>query len=164
MLNGYIPSDAYDTACTSNAGMVGDTFIQTGQPSTKVFTVADGRKTPGSTEAKLHHPVREPARTLDMVPSLADQSLLRGKKFSQAGYFTICDNQKVNIYDGRTEKIIVSEKAVLKGWFFPKARMWSIPLQTHISNNNTDILLLNGPTVTESLNTTYTVINSAHIL
>ena len=45
VLNGSIPSAAYDMACTSNAGMVGDPFIQTGRPSTKVFTVADGHKT-----------------------------------------------------------------------------------------------------------------------
>ena len=42
--------------------------------------------------------------------------------------------------------------------------MWRIPLQPHIINNNTDILLLNVPIGTESLNTTYTVTNSACIL
>ena len=104
VLNGSIPSDAYDMACTSNAVMVGDTFIHTGRPSTKVFTVADGHKTLGSTEAKLHHPVREPARTVDMFPALAKQFLLSGNKFAQAVYVTICDNQEVNIYDGRTPK------------------------------------------------------------
>ena len=42
--------------------------------------------------------------------------------------------------------------------------MWRIPLHPHISNNNTDTLLLNGPTGTESLNTTYTVSKSTRIL
>ena len=42
--------------------------------------------------------------------------------------------------------------------------MWSVPLQLHIINKNTDTLLLNGLTGTESLNTTYTVPNSARIL
>ena len=42
--------------------------------------------------------------------------------------------------------------------------MWRIPLQPQISNNNTDTLLLNGPTGTESLNTTYTVPKSAQII
>ena len=96
-----------------------------------------------------------------MVPSLSDQSLLSGNKFAQAGYVTIYDNQEVNIYDGRTAKIIVSEKAFLKGWFCPEAIMWRIPLQPHISNNNTETLLLNRPTGTESPNTTYTVLKSA---
>ena len=39
VLNGSITLAAYDTVCTSNAGIIGDSFIQTGQPSTKVFTV-----------------------------------------------------------------------------------------------------------------------------
>ena len=99
-----------------------------------------------------------------MVPALANQSLLSGNKLAQAGYVTICENPEVNIYDGLTAKIIVSEKAVLKRWFCPKSRMWRIPLQTHIRNNNTDTLLLNGPTGTESLNTTYTVPKSAQII
>ena len=51
VLDGCIPSTAYNTACTSNSGMVGDPFIQTGQPSIKVFTVTDGHITPGSTMA-----------------------------------------------------------------------------------------------------------------
>ena len=133
--------------------MVGDPFIQTGRPSTKVFTVADGHKTPGSTEAKLHDHVRELARTVDMAPALADRSFLSGNKFAQAGYVIICDNKEVNIYDGQKSKIVVSEEAVLKEWFFPKSRMWLIPLQPHIIYKNTDTLLLNGPTGTESLNT-----------
>ena len=58
VLNSSIPLAAYNIACTSNSGIVGDLFIQNGRSYTKVFTVADGHKTPGSTEAKLHHPVR----------------------------------------------------------------------------------------------------------
>ena len=90
--NGSIPSAAYNTACTSNSGMIGNTFIQTGQPSTKVFTVADGHLTPVSTMEKLHHPVQEPAQTVDIFPALADQSLLSGNKFSEAGYVSIDDD------------------------------------------------------------------------
>ena len=58
VLDGSIPSAAYDTACTSNAGLEGDSFIPTDQPSNKMFTVATGHKNPGSRVAKLHHPVR----------------------------------------------------------------------------------------------------------
>ena len=111
-----IPSAAYNNVCTSNAGMVGDTFIQTGQPSTKVFNVAEGHLTPGSTMAKLYHPVQETAQTVDIVPDLANQSLPIGNKFAKAGYVSICDESEVNIYNGRTVKIVVSEAAVLKGW------------------------------------------------
>ena len=37
VLNGSITSAAWDTAYTSNAGKMGNPFIQTTQPSTKVF-------------------------------------------------------------------------------------------------------------------------------
>ena len=92
VIDGSIPSAAYDTACTSHAGMEGDLFIPTNQPSTKIFTVATGHKTPRSRVAKLHHPVRDPARTVDIVPGLADQYLLSGEKFAKAGYVSICDD------------------------------------------------------------------------
>ena len=124
VLDGSIPSAANDTACTSNAGLEGDLFIPTDQPSTKMFTVATGHKTQGSRVAKLHHPVREPARTVGIVPGLADQSLLSREKFSKAGYVSICNDEEGNIYDGRTVKITVSEEAVLKGWRYPRTQMW----------------------------------------
>ena len=72
------------------------------------FPVADGHITPASNIVKLHHPVCEPAFTVDMVPALADLSLLSGNKFTKAGYISIWDGEEVNIYDGRTVKIVVS--------------------------------------------------------
>ena len=45
VLDGSIPSSAYDTACTSHAGMVGDPFIQTDKRSNKVFALANGHPT-----------------------------------------------------------------------------------------------------------------------
>ena len=96
--------------------MVGDPFIQTIKQSTKVFSVANGRQTPRSNITKLHHPVREPAQTVDMVPN--------GAKFSEAGYISVCDRDKVNLCDSRTACIVVSEEAVLKGWFCPHTKMW----------------------------------------
>ena len=50
-----------------------------------------------------------------MVPALANQSLLSGGKFAEAGYVSVCDGDEVNIYDGGTATITVSEYAVLKG-------------------------------------------------
>ena len=99
--------------------MVGDPFIQTTQQSTKVFSVADCRQTPGSNIAKLHHPLHKPAQTVDMVPALAGQSLLSGTKFSEAGYISVCDGDEVKLYDNRAAFIVVSEEAVLKGIFVP---------------------------------------------
>ena len=57
-----------------------------------------------------------------MVPALADQSLLSGAKFDEAGYISVWDGYEVNLYDSHTARIIVSEEAVLKGWFLPTLR------------------------------------------
>ena len=116
VLNGSILSAAYDTSCTSHAGMPGDPFIQTNTPSTKVFTLADNYPIPGSDMAKLHHNLREPARTVDMVPSLTENSLLSGEKFAQARYVSVWDDKEVNLYESHTVKITISGEAGLKGW------------------------------------------------
>ena len=93
VLNGSIASAVWGTACTSNTSKISDPFIQTSQPSTKVIFVADSRRHAGTNIAKLHHPVRDPARTVDMVPTHADQYHLSGCKFSNAGYISICGNK-----------------------------------------------------------------------
>ena len=93
VLNGSIPSAAYDTACTSHAGMPCDPFIQTNTPSTNVFALADNYPIPGSNVAKLHHDVCEPARTVYMFPYLTNNSLLSGGNFAQAGYASVCDDK-----------------------------------------------------------------------
>ena len=144
VLNGLTPSAAYDTACTSHAGMVDNPFIQTNRPSTKIFALVDGHATAGSNVAKIHHNVREPACTVDMVPSLKDNSLLSGGKFAYAGYVSVCNDKKMSLYDGKPAKITVSEKAVLTGWRCPKSNLWRIPLVNCVMNNeNIETLLLN---------------------
>ena len=79
--------------------MPGNPFIQTNTPSTKVFALADNYPIPGSNVVKLHHDVRKPSRTVDMVPYLTNNSLLSGGKFAQAGYVSVCDDKEVNLYD-----------------------------------------------------------------
>ena len=107
--------------------MPGDPYIQTRKPSTKIFAIANNYAIPGSNVAKLHHDVREPARTVDMVLSLTNNSLLSGGKFAQAGYVAVCDDKEVNLYDMRTVNIGISEEVVLKGWRYPRANLWRIP-------------------------------------
>ena len=155
VLNGSTTSTAYDTVCTSNAGMVDNLFIHTTQQSTKVFCVANGRRTPRSNIAKLHHPGREPAGTVYMVPDLAGQSLLSGAKFSESGYISVCDGDKVNLYDSRTSRIAVSEEAFLKVWFCPHTKMWRITLQTKVTDLKRHTLVVDGHNGTESLNPLY---------
>ena len=77
--------------------MLGDSFIQTEHRSTNIFALADGHPTPATHKAKIEHRVREPGRTVNMVPSLANQSLLGGGKFVEAGYVSVCGGDEVNI-------------------------------------------------------------------
>ena len=52
---------------------------------------------------------------MDIVPGL-HSTLLSGVKFSDEDYVTILDKEGINIYDGKTTKIIISEKAVISGY------------------------------------------------
>ena len=108
--------------------------------------------------------MRKPAHTVDMVPALADNSLISGGKFADAGYVSICDGSKVNLYDRHSVKITVSEEAVPKGCRCPNTKVWLIPLQTHITNLTTQTFLLNGNTSVESKNQRYVVPNTAAFL
>ena len=85
----------------------------------------------------------------DMVPALAEKFLLIGGKFVDAGYVSIFDGSEVNLYDGQSNKINVSEEAVLKGWRYPNTKLWHTPIQNHVTNLTTQTLLLNEPTGVE---------------
>ena len=101
-----------------------------------------------------------------MVRSIRAQSVISGGKFADAGYISICDRDEVNLYDKRTDKIVVSEEAFLKGWRCPVTNIWRIPLSKHITadNQNTHTIILDGPTGCESLNAMYPLPLSAKML
>ena len=130
----------------------------------RFFSVADGHHTPASNVAKLHRPVREPACTVDIVPALADQSLLSGEKIAKDGYISICDGNEVNIYDGWTARIEVSEALVLRGWHCSQTKPWRVPLQEHITNLSNQTLIRDGPTGTKFLNSLYSLPSTTKIL
>ena len=92
-----------------------------------------------------------------MDPALSNQSLPSNRKVADAGYISICDDKGVNIYYGRTARIIVSESAVLKEWKYLCTKLWRVPLHPCVTNLNTHTLLLDGTTGTESLNSIYSV-------
>ena len=77
---------------------------------------------------------------------------------------SVCYGDEVNIYDGRTATIIVSEEAVLKGWRCPQTKLWHIPLRSQVTDLNMHTLLLNPPTGSEYLNPLYNVPTNASIL
>ena len=90
VLNGPIPLAAWYTACISHSGLVGDSFSQTNRKSTNIFVLADGHPTPATTITLLEDNIQEPVRTVNMVPDLANQSLLSGGKFAESGFISVC--------------------------------------------------------------------------
>jgi hypothetical protein len=76
----------------------------------------DGATAAASTVAKLLHYVWEPTQSSDIVPTLANNSLISTSKFVDAGYTIIYDDKEVNYYKKATTKISMSEDAVLHGW------------------------------------------------
>ena len=144
--------------------MARDPFIQTEHRSKNIFSLADGHPTPETNIAKPDHMVQEPVCTVNMVLALDNKSLLSGGKFVEAGYMSVCYRDEVNIYDGRTATITVSEEAVLKGWRCPHTKLWRIPLRSQVTDLNIHIPLLNGPTGRESINSMYTATMFASVI
>jgi hypothetical protein len=86
----------------------------------------------------LLHNVRAPARDVNIVPSLVENSLLSTSKFADAGYTAIYDENKVNFYNTKTTKITVSaEEAVLKGLCCPPTNLWRVPLFPIVTKTST---------------------------
>ena len=64
---------------------------------------------------KLKHDVQDPAGRVDIVPDLAEYSLISGPKFSEAGYVILLTSKELLIFDGENLQITVSKEAVLQG-------------------------------------------------
>ena len=105
---------------------------------------------------KLHHPHQDPARMDDIVLGI-DSTLHSASKCVDTGYIQIYDTDKVNIYDAKTDTIIVSEKAILKGWRCPNSTLWRLPLNTPVKDLAMDTLLLNSPNGRQSKNSRYRI-------
>ena len=71
---------------------------------------------PATEKKLLYHKVREPARTIDTVPNIVENSLLSIGKSSYANYVSIFNEDKVNMYDGKDTVITVSNQKILKRW------------------------------------------------
>ena len=105
----------FDTAATSSAGKPGDNFIPTTERSDKIFNQPSGAQMEATYVHKLKHNVRDPAGRVDIVPNLAQDSLISGPKFAEAGYVTLLTPKELLIFDGEDLKITVSKEAVLRG-------------------------------------------------
>ena len=96
---GKINTEVFNSGATSNCGMLGDDFILTSEKFNKIFHMPTGTIDPASVKAKLHHMVRDTARTVDMVPNLNHNSLMSARKFADAQYITVLTPTKVLVYD-----------------------------------------------------------------
>ena len=122
-------SGCYDSGATANAMKPGDEYIPTKIPSDKVFECPQGEHIYGSTKARLHHPVREPARSADVVPGLVRNSLLSASKFADAKYVSVLTPEEVLIFDDLGDlQLTISQEAVLKGWRCKTTGLWRVPL------------------------------------
>jgi hypothetical protein len=84
-----------DTGATSHAFLLSAPLIPT-NISTTVFHLPNDAMAAATKIHKLHHKLCEPARTVNIVPSLMGNSLLSTVKTVQAGYTAIYDDSEVN--------------------------------------------------------------------
>jgi hypothetical protein len=116
VVNGTIPYGVKDSGAPSTYGKSGDPFEPTNRKLTKTFHMPTGNETPAGDISLLHHDLCDPARTVDMVPGIKNNTLISTSKFADANYISIFDQEEVNAYDANTTKITVSRGSVLKGW------------------------------------------------
>jgi len=157
VLNGTIPYAVSDTCATSSSFLKEDPSIPTGRVFCAVFHLPNVAIAPATTLNKLLYNIHAPARDVNIVPSLVENSLLSTSKFPATGYTTIYDENEVNFYDTKTTKITVLAEAVLKGWRCPRTNLWRVPLVPIVTNLNTDALILDHPSGQNSLNSMYTI-------
>ena len=115
-----------DTACTSTVIRPEEAkHVQILQEkSTKIFHNANGTLSKADNKALLHLPLREPAKSADIVPGLTLNTLLSGPKLADANYIAIFTPEEVQIFDAETTRINVQGEAVLRGWRCPQTKLW----------------------------------------
>jgi hypothetical protein len=159
VLNGMIPLAVSNTGATSHALLPLAPLIPTGIWSKVVFHLPNKIKAAASTVNKLLHNVLEPTQSANIVPTLANNSLMSTSKFADAVNTIVYDNKEVNYYKKATTKIIVLVDAVIRGWQCPHKKLWHVSLVSNVSNLNTDMILLDHPLGYSSLSAMYEVAN-----
>ncbi|KAL7483452.1 hypothetical protein ACHAW6_009098 [Cyclotella cf. meneghiniana] len=104
---GIAPSGVVNSGVTSPCG------------SNRLFQVPKGQVVPASKRTKLLHDVWKTGRTVDLVLSMKQHSLISAGKFEFAEYLIIFDNKEVNIYNGLNAEINISEETIIMGWQDP---------------------------------------------
>ena len=124
------PLGYLDSACTSGVVTEKDQkhLVDTGEISTKEFTYPQGDIAKATKKMELDLDLRKVALEMNVVPGL-ESTLVSVCKMAEADYITVLDKNEAKIYDGKTVKITVSEKEVLKGWRCKRTGLWRVPLQ-----------------------------------
>ena len=94
-----VTSEVYDSGATPNCIVNNDGFILTDEPSNKVLYIPTGTTKKSSLKSKMHHKLRYPLRTVNMVPVIKYNSLLSASKFADTNYITVLNPEEVLIYD-----------------------------------------------------------------
>ncbi len=81
-----------------------------------VFHLPDGATTAATMIHKLHHNLREPACSVNIISSLIGNSLFSTVKMVKASHTAIYNDKEVNFYNTMTTKITVLADTILKGW------------------------------------------------
>ncbi len=68
--------------------------------------------------------------------------LISTAKFAEAGYITVFYNKEVNVYNASNTEVIVTRKAILRGWLDKDANLYHIPLVPIVLNSNIDTVLV----------------------
>ncbi len=98
VLNGTIPSAVSNTVATLHALLPSAPSIPTGIPSKVVFHLPNGTMAAASTVNKLLHYIWKPARSANIIPTLANNSLISTSKFVDAGYTIVYNDKEINFY------------------------------------------------------------------
>ena len=133
----------YESVATSICGMNNNEFILTDEQSNRVFHMPRGTTTKARVKSKMHHNLREPTITVDMVPELNHNSLMSARKFVDDNYTTVLNLEEVLIYDGNAVKSRASGKRNTNSMEMQKSGLWRVPLKTKVENENVDTMLLN---------------------
>ena len=115
VLGGSIPSAISDTGTLESAFTPTDPTVATGIISTATFGGAFGHQAKARNISKLHHKLREPARSVHIVQKV-QTPLLSTSKVVDTGYIVIYGKQEVNFNNIKMTTITMSEEAALKGW------------------------------------------------
>lgn len=120
----------------SSCGRLLDPCIKMGELSLKQFQVPIGQVVPATEWAKLLHNVREPMKSVEIIPAMKKDTLFSVHKFADAGCVTVFDDKKVNISGGLMANLKIREDAIIKGWRDLAMGLYWIPLQNKVENLN----------------------------